>query len=409
MKANAKFLLAALGLIFFLGENLIGGLRHQEDLRNLVEGNNRFALELYREIGGKEKNNLFLSPFSISSALAMAYAGARGKTEREMAKVLHFSLPQKKLHPAFGHLLTELRKGAENGVYILKMASSLWAQKDYPLAKRFLFIVKNYYEGEFFQVDFRRKAEVVRIKINRWVEKETAGKIKELLKPRVLRRDTRLLLTNAIYFKGSWSWKFKEKDTRPSSFFTPKGRVKVAMMNQTGSFNYLEIKGKLQVLELPYAGNNLSMVILLPAKKNGLNSLEKSLNIKNLNLWLSGMHKRKVEVYLPKFKIQAGYGLGEVLKSLGMRTAFSKTADFSGITGKRGLFISEVVHRAYVEVNEKGTEAAAATGVVMGITSAPPTSIAVFKADHPFVFVILHKPTGSILFMGRLTNPAEPS
>ncbi len=408
MEVKIKVFLTGLGLLLFLGKSFFYGMGNRENLRKMVEGNNRFALELYREIGIARKDNLFFSPFSISSALAMAYAGARGKTEREMREILHFSLPKEKLHPAFGHLLEELQKGVKRG-YVLKIASSLWVQKGYSILERFLSTVKRYYGGRFFETDFASWPEAARAKINRWIEENTGGRIKELLKPGTIRRETRLLLANAIYFKGNWASKFKKEDTSPSFFFSPKGKVKVKMMRQSGSFNYFELQGQLQVLELPYAGGEFSMVILLPAQRDGVYTLGEKLNLKNLEFWLSSMQRTRVRVYLPRFRFTSEHELSETLKTLGMKTAFTKSADFSGITGKRDLFISEVVHQAYLEVNEEGTEAAASTGAVMGITSLPPVPYVVFKADHPFIFVLLHKPTGLILFMGRLTNPAKAS
>ena len=390
----------------------------------VVEGCNAFALELYAKLRGQE-GNLFFSPYSISAALAMTYAGARGETEAQMATVLHFpagaggvscepnkdpggaetAWSRKQFHSAFGEIIKDLNARGEKGNYELSVANALWGQKDYGLLEEFLELIKINYGGGFNEVDFETADESARRSINALVERETGGKIKNLIGEGVLTPLTRLVLTNAIYFKGNWARQFEEENTRDAPFTLLGGeKVDVPMMNQTAEFGYMEAEN-FQALELPYMNDELSMIILLPKKTDGLIGFEKSLTTENLSQWLGRVHKQKVIVSVPKFEMTSQFSLAEVLKSMGMTDAFSGTADFSGMNGKRDLFISAVIHKAYVDVNEEGTEAAAATGVVVGLTAVRPEKIPVFRADHPFLFLIRDNCSGSILFIGRLVNP----
>jgi len=395
--------------------------REKADAAVVVEGNNKFALELYAKLR-EQKGNLFFSPHSISTALAMTYAGARGETELQMAKVLHFSLPGEKLHPTFGAVLRDLNVRGKKGSYELTIANALWGQKGYGFLKEFLELVRTEYSSRFGEVDFAGAAEAARETINAWVEKETRDKIKELVKPGVLNELTRLVLTNAIYFKGNWARQFEKKDTKEAPFTllnAPQGvpngskKIDVPMMNKTAEFNYMETED-FQCLELPYVDNELSMIIILPKEIEGLARFEKTLKIEDLSRWLTRLGRREVIVSVPKFEITSQFGLADVLKSMGMKDAFeppfllsqeSRGADFSGINGKRDLFISAVIHKAYVNVNEEGTEAAAATGVVVGLTSVGPRERVIFRADHPYLFLIRDNRSGSILFIGRVMNP----
>ena len=370
----------------------------------VVEGNNEFALELYAKLR-VQQGNLFFSPYSISTALAMTWAGARAETEKQMARVLHFTLPQERLHKAFCGLQTRLNAPDKGRSYELNVANALWGQKGEGFLEEFLGLVKTNYGGGLNEVDFVQAAEAARQTINAWVEKETNGKIKDLIGKSVLDRMTRLVLTNAIYFKGNWARQFEKDRTKDGPFtLLSGGKVDVPMMNQTAEFNYMEAED-LQGLELPYVDDELSMIILLPREVDGLGELEKTLTAERLSQWLAGLHKRKVIVSVPKFRMTSKFGLADVLKSMGMTDAFCGVADFSGMNGKRDLFISAVIHKAYVDVNEEGTEAAAATGVVMRLTSARPEEPVVFNADHPFVFLIRDNKSGSILFIGRVMNP----
>jgi serpin B len=377
----------------------------------LVRGNNAFALDLYSRLRSGDGNR-FLSPWSISAALAMTYAGARGPTAAEMAKVLHFDTGPAQLHEGFHLLITELhgrntpRAGSNDDPDVqLLTANALWAQAGYRLLPEFLKLIEVNYGGGLYTVDFQGATEAARQRINAWVEEQTRDKIKELLKPGILGPLTRLVLTNAIYFKALWAAPFAAANTHPDDFQVSKqDKVRVAMMNQTASFGYLD-GGPFQALELPYKGNTLAMVIVLPKSVDGLAALESAMTLETLDTLLKPLSPRRVRVSLPKFKLTGEFKLNQVLSDLGMPSAFESSADFSGMTGTRDLAISAVVHKAFVAVEEKGTEAAAATAVVMGraVMHVPPPTV--FRADHPFVFLIRDVRTGSILFLGRLVRP----
>ncbi len=392
--------------------------REKTDKQLVVMGNNEFALELYAKLRGKE-GNLFFSPYSISTALAMAYAGAQGQTETQMAGTLHFPIIAKpgtelsstlirekqQFASVFGKIIKDLNSRSKKGGYELRVANALWGQEDYGFLGEFLELIKTNYGGRLNEVDFVRAAEAARKTINTWVEKKTNNKIKNLIRKGVLSSMTRLVLTNAIYFKGNWARQFKEDRTKEAPFTLANGKkVDVAMMNQTAEFNYMETES-FQALELPYVDDELSMIILLAKEFDGLDEFEKTLAAENLSKWVDQLHNREVRVSVPKFKMTSQFALASVLKSMGMIDAFSPNADFSGMNGRRDLFISAVIHKAYVDVNEEGTEAAAATAVTMKLTSVGPTRIPVFRADHPFLFLIRDNHSGSILFIGRVMNP----
>jgi len=386
------------------------------NINSIVRGNNEFAFDLYSKLRDKE-GNLFLSPYSISTALALAYCGARGETESQMATTLHLptapgettalkdTLAQMRFHSAFGKIIKDLNERGEKGGYQLNVANALWGQKGYGFLEEYLEQIETNYRGKLNEVDFIRAGETARRTINKWVEKKTNNKIKNLIPKGVLDSMTRLVLTNAIYFKGNWARQFKKDKTKDAPFTLVDGeKVDAAMMNQTAEFGYMET-GSFQGLELPYVDDELSMIIMLPKEIDGLDKFEKTLTVENLSKWMSKFRKREVVVSVPKFKMTSQFGLASVLKSMGMTDAFSSNANFSGINGKRDLFISAVIHKAYVDVNEEGTEAAAATGVVMKLTSIGPARTPVFKADHPFLFLIRDNHSGSILFIGRVMNP----
>jgi serpin B len=336
----------------------------------------------------------------------MTYAGARTETADQMAKTLHFPLGQERLHPTFAALQQELNAPGKKRGYELSVANALWGQKGYGFLPQFLQVTRDNYGAGLNEVDFVRATEEARKTINAWVEKETKDKIKELLKPGVLDVDTRLVLTNAIYFKGDWAKQFKKDQTRDEPFRIAAGKsVKVPMMHQyEAPFGYFE-SDTLQALQLPYEGKELSMVVLLPKKVDGLPELEKSLTADRLADVISKIREQDVNVALPKFKVTAEFKLNDELAKLGMPLAFTMgRADFSGMNGDREkLFISAVVHKAFVDVNEQGTEAAAATGVVIKTQSA--RIVPTFRADHPFLFVIRDNRSHGILFLGRLVNP----
>jgi serpin B len=374
------------------------------DTKAVVAGNTRFALDLYAKLRA-EQGNLFCSPFSVSTALAMASGGARGETLEQMAAALH--LPeQKQLHPALGALLAEVNAPGKKRGYELRTANALWGQQGHPFLDKFLNLNKRYYHAGVRQVDFRNSPDAARKTINRWVEKRTNDKIKDLLPPGTVKPLTRLVVTNAVYFKGDWASQFKKDLTRQGPFTLADGtRVNAPLMRQQARFRYHD-GGTFQALEMPYAGKRLGMVVLLPKKADGLPTLEKALTAERLAGWLKSMRDAEVAVTLPRFKLTKEYLLNNTLASLGMADAFSaKKADFSGIDGSRGLFISIVAHKAFVDVNETGTEAAAATGVVGNQESDEGQVIPEFRADHPFVFLIRDRRSDSILFLGRLVDP----
>lgn len=376
------------------------------DKEIVVEGNNMFALELYEQLKG-EDGNLFFSPYSISTALAMTYAGARGNTEVQMADVLHFDLEQERLHGGFSELMRSINAVGEKGQCQLITANALWGQKGYSFLEGFINLVKVSYGAALSELDFVSATEAARETINKWVEEKTRDKIKDLIKPGVLSELTRLVLTNAIYFKGKWESRFEEEVTRDAPFKLIAGEeVDVPMMNQTADFKYTEDE-TVQILEMPYIGKELSMVVFLPKEADGIKGLEEVFTIGNIERWLSGLRQQEVVVSFPRFKTTSQFSLGEVLHAMGMTDAFSGSADFSGMTGEKDLFISAVIHKAFVDVNEEGTEAAAATAVVMKLTAVLPEQRKFFGADHPFIFIICDNRSDSILFCGRVMDPRQ--
>lgn len=377
------------------------------DTAALVTGNSEFGLDLYTRLRAGD-GNLFYSPYSISDALAMTYAGARGATADEMAKTLRFSLTPARLHPAFGNLIREINGAERKRQYELYTANALWSQKGYPFVPEFQQIAKGSYGAALEELDFKRAPETARRTINVWVERQTQDKIKDLIREGVLQPDTVLVLTNAIYFKGAWVNAFLEPATQPADFMGgAKGAARpVPLMRQQNIYRYLE-GATYQVLELPYQAHELSMIICLPRRVDGLGDVEKTLTVAGVNDWLAKMTSHDVDVALPRFKVTAEFQLEQPLMELGMKLAFSRErADFSAMVKAQQVFVGAVIHKAYVDVNEKGTEAAAATGITMrALSAAPRWPKAVFRADHPFFFLIRDNRTGSILFAGRLTNP----
>jgi serpin B len=376
-------------------------------MQNVVDGNTAFAADLYGKLKPQE-GNLFFSPYSISTALAMTYGGARGDTAQQMAQALHFALPPNALAPAFGEMESSLNAVQSQGHVQLAVANSLWPQKDYKFLPDYLELCKKYFGTSIHPVDYVHDTEGARKTINAWVERKTNDKITDLLKPGSLDPSNVLVLVNAIYFKGKWAKRFEVSQTEEQPFYLSTNQSSTArLMQQTEEFGYSEFPD-LQVLELPYTGNEVSMVVLLPRKPDGLGELESQLTAPNLAKWTAHLWNRKVQVFLPTFKVTSEFSLGETLADLGMPDAFQyRKADFSGMDGTHDLYISKVVHKAYVDVDEAGTEAAAATGVVMTRALAIPTEqpIPVFRADHPFLFLIRDNETGSILFLGRVTDP----
>ncbi|MFA6282007.1 MAG: serpin family protein [Candidatus Omnitrophota bacterium] len=377
-----------------------------QEIAPVVEANNKFAFELYSKYKSKD-GNVFFSPYSISSALAMTYEGARGKTAEEMLAVFHFPKEATLCREGFLSINNQINK--EDKRYELKVANALWAQKDSRFLEAYFKLIESYYGGGVTNLDFINDTENSRLTINNWVEEKTNKKIKNLIPQGIITTMTRLVLTNAIYFRGKWLMQFDEKNTVEGDFkVTPENSVRVKMMKKTdkeAEFNYGETD-KLQILELPYDGQELSMLLLLP--KNGdLKSVEQSLDSQTLTALKNKLQMQWVNVFLPKFKFETKYFMADDLKEMGMPTAFSDMADFSGMTGNKDLFISQVIHQAFVEVNEEGTEAAAATAVIVEKCSVLPSRPKIFKADHPFIFIIQETKTGNILFIGRVSDPIK--
>ncbi len=378
-------------------------------MARVVAGNTAFGTDLYQR-ERMQPGNLFFSPYSISTALAMTYVGARGRTAGEMAQVLHLDLPQSETAPAFAGLVHEMAAAAEAKPLKLDIANSLWCEQGFPFADSFLQIVRQDFGAEARLVNFAAEPERTRLAINAWVAEKTQEKIQDLLQPGQIKGDTRLVLCNAIYFKGKWLSHFDPQATHPAPFFLGDGRqVQAPFMTQT-----LRLQSRafdnFTAFALPYTSNALSMIILLPKTADGLDALERQVDAAHLREWLSALDTApatRSELFLPKFKMTRRLDLAATLSALGMPLGFSAEADFSGITGTPALRLSDVVHQAYVEVNEEGTEAAAATGGIMSLTAAISRN-PVLRVDHPFVFLIRENRTGSILFLGRVTDPTTP-
>jgi len=380
-----------------------------DDLRVLVDDNNAFALDLYQSLPRGE--NLIYSPFSISLALAMTYGGARGETESQMANTLHFDLPQDRLHPAFNALdltLEETAKAADDNQEPLQLniANAVWAEETFSFLPEFLNTIGRNYGAGINLADFVGNHEPARQDINDWVNKETNDRIQDLLPEGSLNPDTRMVLVNAIYFKADWLDQFSSADTFEVPFDLLDGSsVEVPMMHQGMQIPYVQGDGY-QAVELAYAGGTAAMDIIVPDAGN-FEAFDASLTVGSLNEILGNMQPASVQLGLPKFTFTSDFSLAERLQSMGMQDAFDPDrADLSGMTGRRDLFISDVVHKAFIAVDEAGTEAAAATGVIIGVTSAPLFDISLV-VDRPFIFAVRDLESGQILFMGCVVNPAQ--
>lgn len=382
---------------------------NEADLETLVTGNSAFAFDLYQTLR-EEDGNLFYSPYSISLALAMTYAGARGETAQQMADTLHFVLYQDSLHPAFNGLDIELSqrgegaKGKNGEGFRLNIVNAIWGQDGYQFLSEFLGVLAENYGAGLRTLDFANAPEESRITINNWVSDQTEDRIEDLIPQGLIDALTRLVLTNAIYFNAAWQHPFSEDITEDGPFYLlDGGEVTVPMMRQTESFSYAE-GDEYQAVELPYDGRELSMVILLP-RAGQFEAFEGSIDAQVVDAILKGLESRQVALTLPEFEFESYFHLREILAAMGMPVAFSGDADFSGMTGNRELFIAEVIHKTFISVDEAGTEAAAATAVVMKEIAAPLEPIEV-TIDHPFIFLIRDIETGTILFVGRIVNPS---
>lgn len=369
---------------------------------------NAFSFDLFKNLYETSDGNVFYSPYSIFTALAMTYEGADGITAEEMKNALSIEQDNETFHNYMLFLYELLNKNAE---YDISTANALWVKENLNLLDEYLSVIETYYGGTANETDFSNPEQAAD-KINQWVEDHTNGLIKKLIQSSHIDPiNTALILTNAIYFKGVWKVQFDPVNTTERYFeIGYEDIVNVETMSLTDTediFNYSDTED-LQILELPYSGDDLSMIILLPKEKN-LSEIIDSTDADVYKQLVESMDEEMLDIYLPKFTFDTSYGLNEPLKDLGMNNAFTSSADFSKITGAKDLFISDVLHKAYIDVNEEGTEAAAATAVVMTFTSKDGggSSRIEFDANHPFLYMIQHKQTGTILFMGSVSNPLE--
>lgn len=369
-----------------------------DSVRATVDASNQYAFELYSKYSIDEENLLY-SPHSISTALSMVYEGARGKTAEEIQNTFHLQQEDTERRPAIARIYNLLNE--ETREYLLHTANALWIQEDFPITEEYVDTIKNYYGGEAKKLSFDKEPEESRIQINKWVEEKTNEKIKDLFPSGSIRPDVVLVLTNAIYFKGEWVTEFDEDKTRTEEFYVNNTRsVEVDMMCLLETkFNYTETE-EMEILELPYKGKDVSMIILLP-KENNIHDVEETLSLENYYDLIDELEENTIDVYLPRFKYETKYYMKKDLEEMGMPLAFTPSADFAGITD-RNIWIDKVIHQAFIEVNEEGTEAAAATGVSV-VESAPISKV--FRADHPFLFLIQDRHSGLILFMGRVLDP----
>jgi serpin B len=372
----------------------------------LVQGNTQFALDLYHVLFSTNKN-LFSSPYSISLALAMVYAGARADTQAEMARTLHFPA-RDVLQSACNALDQALRSRSqdvkEGERFRLNITNAIWGQKGFDFQSEFLDALAQYYGAGLRIVDFQQAAEAARQSINKWVEDQTEAKIKDLLPPGSLDTMTRLVLTNAIYFNAAWQYPFNANATQDGAFHLLDGtQVTVPMMSESELLGYTS-GADYQAVELPYAGGEMSMVIIVPETGTFAEWVQ-ALDAEALTAIVNGIETRQVLVTMPRFRFESSVQLKDALQALGMSQAFTTAADFSGMTGRPDLFIDDVYHKAFVAMDEKGTEAAAATAVVMRLSAMPAEPVEV-TVDRPFLFLIRDIPTGAVLFLGHVVNPA---
>jgi len=365
---------------------------------------NAFTTATYRELA-RGSGNLILSPFNIGTALSMALAGAGGTTAEEIERVLH-SRYDPDYDAALGALLAALSNAGNSAGNELLTANGLWVQQGFAILPSFRGRLANAYGAPLTPRDFVSNAEAARARINRWTEERTKGRIRNLFPVGTLDARTRVVLTSAIYFHGKWQLPFESSRTLPAAFhLSGASTAQTNFMNQTGDFKFTETP-EAQVLEMAYAGTGMAFDVLLPKSTNGLPGLESALSVEDLKGWLGSLATRQVQVSLPKFRVESQFSLRDTLSAMGMPRAFTGEADFSGIGPGRGLTISDVLHKAYVDVAEEGTEAAAATGIaMMSIAMRMPPKAVVFRADHPFLFAIRDTRTGVVLFIGRVLDP----
>ncbi len=372
-------------------------------ITEIVNANNQFALDLYLNISEIDDGNLFFSPFSIFSALAMVYEGALELTQEEIQSVFHF--PTKELlQPNFAALYNQINQKHQD--FTLRTGNALWCQEDFPFNNNYIDLIESYYGGKAASVDFVNEPEQTRLLINSFIEEQTNSKILDLIPKGFIDAMTRLVLTNAIFFQGNWLQKFDKSETMNQDFYiTPEQKVNVPMMHmnldESVKFNYANLDN-LQILELPYEGEQLSMLICLPNEKLG--TFEDNLTLENLEKYCDQMQEIDFgDISIPKFEFNTNYLMKEILINMGMPTAFGGNANFSEMTNEAELYIDQVFHQAYIKVDEEGTEAAAATAVVMKRS----LSSSEFVANRPFIFYIRENESGNILFLGKVQNPSQ--
>ncbi|MBP7737112.1 MAG: serpin family protein [Spirochaetes bacterium] len=407
MKKICILIMISLIIPIIILSTAAAGEQKVPQVAGIVAGNNEFAFDIYRKIALPGKN-LFISPLSMVTALSMVYAGSRGATKLEIEKVFHFKVTDEDMVRDWSLLMDDMKGRAKSGKYRLDSANRIWVGKNISLENSFAATMKKYYDAGLKQLDFAGDPEGSRAAINKWVAKNTSDKITGLVPEGAVSKATTMMLTNAVYFLGSWEQPFDEKATARADFFiTPAKKTEVSMMKKFGHFKYFE-NNEIQAISLPYKtqGNKeeaLSMIVLLPKGRTGIAGLEKKLTVDNWKRWNAGLAVNEVHVYLPRFEVTSFASLAESLRQLGMKTAFSPQGDFSGIAPS--LAINDAFHKAYVKVNEKGTEAAAATAIIM--VKANGGKKYTFQADHPFLFAICDNKTGAILFIGRVMDPAQ--
>ncbi|MCD6336620.1 MAG: serpin family protein, partial [Candidatus Marinimicrobia bacterium] len=391
-------------------QNIRSGTTEDENImltqEQIVTGLNNFSFDLYHFLNTGAPSNIFYSPLSISSALAMTYAGAKGETAGQMQSTLHYGPQVDLFHSQYGAMIDSLssKKGQD---FEMNIANAIWVQDQFKLKDYYVETVKKNYNSEVRSMDFVGQPEASRDTINYWVEKKTAGKIQDLIPVGTIDGMTRMILTNAVYFNAEWANKFNKKLTNQDKFYCLNNKViQTEMMYQRHHHAISQTKDY-TILEIPYEGYEYSMLIILPKENNGLVDLVKDISADDIIAHDKNKKHEDVLVYIPKFKMETDYELKEPLSALGMSAAFSANADFSNMTGGKDLMISSVIHKAFIDVDEEKTEAAAATGVVMKLTSMAPSPKAPleFRADHPFMFVIRCKNDNAILFIGQLINP----
>ncbi len=383
----------------------------------LVAGNNAFAFDFYRQAAAGVDANLIFSPFSISQAFGMLLAAARGDTAQQIADTMHYTLPQDVLHPAFSDLNAALseREAPENdqaGERLqLNIANSLWAQEGFPFRDAYLALVRDFYSGGLHIMDFVRAPEEARETINAWIEEQTEDKIRDMLAPGTIDTATRMVLVNAIYFNGSWLHPFQEGATQDDLFTRLDGStVRVPMMAQQESFGYMQGDG-FQAVELPYVGGDMAMLVVLP-DAGRFEAIQADLDQALFDTIRASLARREVQLHMPRFEFETSLNLRSMLAALGMTDVFDpERADLSGMFDpaavNANLYVTAALHKAFIGVDEAGTEAAAATAIVVGITSAPmPSEPLVLRLDRPFIYAIYDRQTGAIMFLGQVLNPA---